>query len=136
MTVTYEAAFANAMAAKALDLIDNGSTGSGAYGCFETSGDVIVASIQFNDPAGVVTGDTLDWDVTPALEDTSAAGGTIEHFSVYDNSGAFEAQTGKQFEVSCQTGAGTNVVVVSSLTVGVGSTVTLGSASWQFPTVQ
>ena len=136
MTVTYEAGFANGMADAALALIDNGSTGSGAYGMFETSGDAEVASIQFSAPSGTVTDDTLDWDITPALEDTSAAGGTIEHFSVYDNSGAFKSQTGKQFEVSCQTGAGTNVVVVSSLTVGVGSTVTLGSASWQFPTVQ
>ena len=55
MTVTYEAAFANAMADAALALIDNGSTGSGAYGMFETSGDAEVASIQFSDPSGTVT---------------------------------------------------------------------------------
>ena len=132
MSVTYESGFTNGIADAALALIDNGSTGSGSYGCFEASNDDIVASIQFADPCGVVTGDTIDWDVDPELQDTDAAGGTIEHFSVYDNSGAFEAQSGKQFEVSCQTGAGTNVVVVSSLTVGAGDTVTLSSASWQF----
>lgn len=136
MTVTYEAAFANAMCDEALALIDNGAVGSGAYGCFETSADVILASIQFSDPSGTVAANVLTWSDTPLSETDAPASGTIEHFSVYDNSGAFESQTGKQFEITCQTGAGTNVIVVSSLSVSAGNTVTLSDMTWTFPVSQ
>ena len=132
MTVTYETAFRNAQATACKDSIENGAVGSGGYMCFETSADVILGSIQFDDPCGsVATGALTFSGWTDELD--APATGTIEHASVYDNSGAFESQTGKQFEVTCQTGAGSNVCVVSSLSIDAGDTITLNSASWTFP---
>lgn len=134
MSVDYETAFINAIATAAKDQIDNGSTGSGGYGCFETSADAIVGSIQFAASCGSVAAGVLTF--ASWTDESNANSGTIEHFSVYDNTGAFESKTGKQFEVSCQIGAGSNVVVVSSLSVDAGDTIQLNSATWTFSASQ
>ena len=133
MTYTNEANHRSAMVAAWIADIDNGAVGSGGYGCWETSGDVIVASVQFDDPCATETPAGTATISSAPLSDTNAAGGTVEHFSIYDNTGAFESKTGKVLEISCQTGAADNVIQMSTLSVPASATVTLTSLTWTYP---
>lgn len=91
----------------------------------ETSGDVEVATINFQNPAfGAAAAGVITLAGTP-LQDTSATGGTVAQFSLYDRDGT------KQLEgVVAVSGQDLDL---SSLTVGAGDTVELTSFSITVP---
>jgi hypothetical protein len=125
MAVTYENGVRTAIATAVMNDIDNG-TGNGTL-VFETSGDAEVATITFAATCGTVTTGVLTF--SGWTNDTSAAGGTIEHASFYDGQGSPE----KLFEVPCNTTGGTNIIQVSSTSVASGETMTLTSLTWTMP---
>ena len=66
------------------DSINAGSTDANGDLKFETSGDVEVATIQFQDPAfGAASTGVITMAGAP-LSDTNATGGTVAQFSIYD----------------------------------------------------
>ena len=123
-TMTHEPNTRNAIASAVLVDIDAG-TGA-AYLRFETAGDAEVATCTFPDPAGTVTGAVLNFDVDPDISDTTPAGGTIEHASIYDS----DANKILECNVAV-TGASINI---SSITIATGDTVTLTSLTYTAPT--
>ena len=129
MSVTHETGFRNSMCTAYRDAIDNGSTGSGGKMVFETAADAAIATVQFDSTSGTVLNGVFTLSSTP-IDSDSASAGTIEHASVYDNDGPT-----KLFEISCQISAGEDVVVVSSLAVGAGATITLSDYTWTYPQV-
>jgi len=83
MAITHAASVRNTLATAVHTAINAGS-GAG-YVKFMTSGDVEVATVPLNDPAGTVTGAVLTFDVDPIPEDASATGGVIAKFKIYDS---------------------------------------------------
>lgn len=112
----------NAMVDAFVDLIDAGA-GAGTL-VFETSGDVEVATLTFSDPAfgsaasGVGTASAI-------TSDTSATGGTVAQASIYDSNAT------KVVELSVGT-SGTDIII-SSTTIGAGSTVACSSLTFTMP---
>lgn len=91
----------------------------------ETSGDVEVATLNFQNPAfGASATGTITLQGTP-IEDTSATGGVVAQFSIFARDGVKElegvvAVTGQDLDLT-------------SLTVGAGDTVELTSFSITVP---
>ena len=86
---------------------------------FETAADSTVAQIDFQDPAfGAAATGVITMSGQP-LSDTSAVGGTVEHFSIY----LAPNKNTKVLEGTC--GVGSGDIDMSSLTVGATDTVEL-----------
>lgn len=123
MALTLETSVRNAMA-DAIDATVNTGAGTATFK-FETAVDAEVAAVNLQNPAfNTASTGTITLQGTP-LQDTTAAGGTIEHFSIYDRNAA------KVLEGTVQTTGGD--VTISSLTVGVNDTVELTSFSINVP---
>lgn len=117
MALVLETASANALADAIDTAINVGVTETGGKLVLETSGDAEVSLHRFADPAfgtassGVITAASLP------IDDTSAAGGTVAQYSIFDRNNA------KQLEgVVAVSGQDLDL---SSLSVGVGDTVSL-----------
>ena len=123
MALTLETVLRNILA----DAIDTElNTGAGTSNMkLETSGDVEVATINFQNPAfGAAAVGVITLAGVP-LSDTSATGGTVAQFSLFDRDGT------KQLEgVVAVTGQDLDL---SSLSVGVGDTVELTSFTITVP---
>jgi hypothetical protein len=117
MALTLETNARNALSDALDDLVN---TGSGTANIkFETSGDVEVATVDLQNPAfGASSTGTITLAGTP-LSDSSATGGTVAQFSIYNRNGT------KVLEGTVSTsGADINI---SSVTVGATDQVTLTS---------
>ena len=120
--MTLETAARNAACGAIVDLIDGG-VGAGLLK-FETSGDVVVATLTFSDPAfGASSSGTAT--ASAITSDTNAAGGTIAQVS------AFTSASSKIFELDAGT-SGT-YMIVSSTSVGAGDTVSCSSLTVTMP---
>ena len=123
MALTLETVLRNVLA----DAIDNElNTGAGTANMkLETSGDVEVATINFQNPAfGAAATGVITLAGTP-LSDTNATGGTVAQFSLFDRDGT------KQLEgVVAVSGQDLDL---SSLSVGATDTVELTSFSIEVP---
>ncbi|MGE3175936.1 MAG: hypothetical protein AB7O32_00585 [Vicinamibacterales bacterium] len=104
--------------ADAFDALVNTGAGT-AQLKLETSGDVEVAAFDFQNPAfGSAVAGVITLQGTP-IADGSAAGGTVEHGSIYNRNGD------KVSESPAATSG--QEITMSSLTIGAGETVTLTS---------
>ena len=122
MAVTHPTTVRNGLADYVVDLIDAGA-GAGTLE-FQTSGNVEVATLTFSDPAfGAATGGTAT--ASAITSDTSATGGTVAKFVVKDSNGnpVFYGAVGTS-------GSDINL---SSLSVGVGDTVSISSLTYSAP---
>ena len=122
MALTLETSARNALA-DALDALIN--TGGGTAELrFETSGDAEVATIALQNPAfGAASTGTITLQGTP-LQDSSATGGTVAQFSVYDRGAAkvlegTVATSGADINITSTAIAATEVVQLTSLTITV-----------------
>lgn len=126
MALTLETSVRNAMA-DAIDATVNTGAGTATFK-FETAADAEVAAVNLQNPAFDAAGTggvgVIQLQGTP-LQDTTAAGGTIEHFSIYDRNSA------KCLEGTVQTTGGD--VTISSLSVTANDTVELTSFSITVP---
>ena len=105
------------------------ATGSSCELVFETTADSAVAIIVLSaaQPFGAASTGVIEMSGQP-IQDTSAIGGTVEHFSIYLDSG----QTTKVLEGTCNVGSGD--IDMSSLSVGAGDTVELTTFTITCPT--
>ncbi len=120
--IIFETLSANALLDAMRISIDVGVTETGGKLVLETSGDAEVSLHRFDAPPSfpAAASGTMAVNGTP-IDDTSAAGGTVEHYSVYDRNNL------KQFEgVVAVSGMDLDL---SSLSVGVGDTVSLTAFS-------
>lgn len=124
MGVTLETIARNGACNGVVDLVDAGA-GAGTL-VFETSGDVEVATLTFSDPAfgaaatGVATASAI-------TDDTSATGGTVAQASFYDS------DANKVLECSVTATGGGGDIELSSLSVGVGDTVSVSALTVTMP---
>ena len=127
MALTLETSVRNAMA-DAIDATVNIGAGTATF-VFETAADGEVAAVNLQNPAfdtgGTGGAGVIQLAGTP-LQDTTAAGGTIEHFSIYDRDAA------KVLEGTVASPSGGDVNI-SSLTVAADDTVELTSFSITVP---
>lgn len=123
MALTLETGMRDDLANQMDDSINTGGGTSNMK--LETSGDVEVATLDFQDPAfGASSTGVITLQGTP-IEDTGATGGTVAQFSIYARSGT------KQLEgVVAVSGADLDL---TSLAVGAGDTVELTSFSITVP---
>lgn len=117
---TLETAARNALA-DAFDAYVNTGAGTAAAK-LESSADAEVAAFSLSNPAfGAASSGVITLSGTP-LEDTSAAGGTIEHLSIYNRNGdkvceAAAATSGAEVTVSSTEVAAGEAVTLTSLTI-------------------
>ncbi len=122
MALTLETALRNALA----DAIDTEiNTGAGTATLqFETSGDVEVATINLQNPAfGAAAAGVITLAGVP-LSDSSATGGTVAQFSIYDRDSTKQlegtvATSGADINITSTVIAATEVVQLTSLTLTV-----------------
>lgn len=126
MALTLETSVRNAMA-DAIDATVNAGAGTATFK-FETAADGEVAAVNLQNPAfdaaGTGGAGVIQLQGTP-LQDTTAAGGTIEHFSIYDRNAA------KVLEGVVLTTGGD--VTITSLSVTANDTVELTSFTITVP---
>ena len=121
MALTHQTAIRNGIANYVTGEIDTGGAGTLQ---FQTSGDVECATVTFSATAftgaagGVDTADTI-------TSDTSATGGDVTKFRIFNGS-ATEIMDG-----NVQTSGGD--INLSSLSVGVGDTVSMSSLTYTAP---
>lgn len=108
------------------DAIDNEiNTGSGTSNLkFETSGDVEVATIDFQDPAFGAASAGVITLAGVTLSDTSATGGTIAQASIFDQDGTKQLEmtvstSGAEINITSLVIAATEQVDLTSLTITV-----------------
>jgi hypothetical protein len=105
--------------ADAVDATINGGGGAG-YLEFQTSGDVEVATITFDATAfGASSSGTITMASAPK-SDTSATGGTMAKFRIYDN-----GAPGTELIAGTVGTSGEDINFAGGLVVGAGDTVTL-----------
>jgi hypothetical protein len=122
MALTLETGLRDDLANQIDDSINTGGAGNLK---FETSGDVEVATINFQNPAfGAAATGVITLQGTP-LEDSNADAGTIEHFSIYAGS------TTKQLEGVVLVAGGD--INITSLVIASGDTIELTSFSITVP---
>lgn len=117
MAVTHAAATRNDFVDTVLANIDVGTAGLLE---FQTSGSAEVATLTLTDPAGVVAAEVLTFNAI--ADDTNATGGTVDRFEL-QTSAAATVVLG-----NVQTSGGD--INLSSLTVGVGDTVSMSSLTY------
>lgn len=119
MALTLETNARNALA-DALDALIN--TGGAGSLVFETSGDVAVATFALNATAfGAAVAGVITLAGVP-LQDASAAGGTIEHFSIYNGAAAKVLEgsmgtSGADINITSLTIVATEAVDLTALTI-------------------
>ena len=121
MAVTHSAATRNAIADAVLVEIDI-DVGAGTLE-FQTSGAAEAATVTLSDPAGTVSAAVLTFSAI--TDDTSATGGTVDRFEIKSNGG------GSRVLGSVATSGGD--INLSSLTIGVGDTVSVSSLTYTAP---
>ena len=90
----------------------------------ETSGDVEVATIDFQNPAfGAAAAGVITLNGVP-LSDTNATGGTVAQFSLYDRDGTKQlegvvAVSGQDLDLSSLSVGATDTVELTSFTITV-----------------
>ena len=122
MALTLETALRNVLA----DAIDNEmNTGASPSNMkLETSGDVEVATIDFQNPAfGAAATGVITLNGVP-LSDTNATGGTVAQFSLYDRNGDKQlegvvAVSGQDLDLSSLSVGATDTVELTSFTITV-----------------
>ena len=122
MALTLETALRNAMA----DAIETEmASGAGTSNMkLETSGDVEVATINFQNPAfGAAAAGVITLQGVP-LSDTNATGGTVAQFSLYDRNGDKQlegvvATSGQDLDLSSLAVGATDTVELTSFTLTV-----------------
>lgn len=123
MVLTLETALRNALANEITAEMDTGAGTSNMK--LETSGDVECATINFQNPSFGAAATGVITLLGVPLSDTSATGGTVAQFSLYNRNAA------KQLEgVVAVSGQDLDL---SSLSVGVGDTVELTSFTITVP---
>ncbi len=123
MALTLETPLRDALANQITSELDTGATFADMR--LETSGDVEVATIVFQNPSFGAAATGVITLLGVPLSDTSATGGLVAQFSLFDRDGT------KQLEGVVQvTGADLDL---SSLSVGVGDTVELTSFTIDVP---
>lgn len=128
MAVTHPTAVRDAITDLVVDRIDAGA-GAGTLELL-TSGDVEVATLTFSDPAfdasGTAGGNAAGLATADAItSDTNATGGTVAKFAVKDSSG------NPVFYGAVSTSG--SDINLSSLSVGVGDTVSVSSLTYTAP---
>lgn len=128
MAITYAAAVRTARLQAVLDAID-ADAGAGKLVIGTTGMGTVLATIPLADPAGTVSGDTLTFDCSPAIEDTSAdATGTAAAAIVTDNSGdtiisgLTVGTSGTNIVLTSTSIVATEGVSISSFTISAGNT--------------
>ncbi len=122
MAVTHASTVRDGLCNYVVDLIDAGA-GAGTLQ-FQTSGDVEVATLTFSDPAfGASSSGTAT--ASAITSDTSATGGTVAKFKVYDSTATLV------FSGAVSTSG--SDINLSSLSVGVGDTVSISSLTYSAP---
>jgi len=123
MALTLEAVLQNILANQITTEMDTGAGTSNMK--LETSGDVEVATINFQNPSfGAASAGVITLLGVP-LEDSSATGGTVAQFSLYDRDGT------KQLEGVVSVSG--DDLDLTSLSVGATDTVELTSFSLTVP---
>ena len=118
MAVTHPTAHRNTLANATVDLLDAGTLE------FRTSGDVECATLTFGTPAfGAAASGTAT--ANAITSDTSATGGTVAKGALI-TSGATDI-------VLCAVGTSGSDINLSSLSVGVGDTVSVSSLTYSAP---
>ena len=118
MAVTHNTATRNGIADYVVDQLDGGTLE------LQTSGDVEVATLTFGTPAfgaaasGIATANAI-------TDDTSATGGTVAKAAL--------KTSGASSIVLCAVGTSGSDINLSSLTVGVGDTVSITSLTYAAP---
>jgi hypothetical protein len=113
--------------ADAVDATINGGGGAG-YLEFQTSGDVEVATITFDATAFGASSTGVITMASAPKSDTSATGGTMAKFKIYDN-----GAPGTLLITGSVGTSGENINFPGGLLVGVGDTVTLTSLTVTCP---
>ena len=122
MAVTHPAAVRTIVANAVVDSIDVGGAGTLI---FQTSGSVEVATLTFANPAfGAASGATAT--ANAITSDTSATGGSVTKFKIQNGSAADAGFAG----AVSTSGSDINL---SSLTIGVGDTVSMSSLTYTAP---
>lgn len=121
MAVTHSSATRNAISDSVLAEIDI-DAGAGTLE-LQTSGAVEVATLTLTDPAGSVTLEVLTFSAI--ADDTAATGGTVDRFVIKSNLGGIR--------VLGSVGSGSGDIDLSSLSVGVGDTVSISSLIYTAP---
>jgi hypothetical protein len=122
MALTLETTLRNAIA-DAIDAEINTGAGTATLQ-FETSGDVEVATINLQNPAfGAAAAGVITLQGTP-LQDSSATGGTVAQFSIYDRDSTKQlegtvATSGADINISSTAVGATDTVELTSLTLTV-----------------
>lgn len=121
--MTLETNARNALADAFDDLVNTGAGTSNLK--LETSGDVEVATINFQNPAfGAAAVGVITLQGVP-LQDASATGGTVAQGSIYNRNGDKVSES--------PAGTSGTEIIMSSLVVGAGETVTLTALTVTVP---
>lgn len=120
MAVTHGSATRTSIATAVLADIDAGTAGNLV---FRTSGAVEAATLALSTVSGVVSGAVLTFNAIS--DDTSATGGTTDNATVEDSAAAIV--------LACNVQTSGGDINLSSLTIGVGDTVSISSLTYTAP---
>jgi len=124
MALTHSTATRNSLCSAVSSAVDAGTTNSGGQFIFRTSAEAAVATVQLQNPAfGTPASGAMSINGTP-LQDTNAAGGTVDHFTVEDRDNT------EVFRGTATVTGGGGDIEMSSLTISAGDTVELSSFTY------